>query len=318
MVETYCHSPPTRGRRKSKTQRDKAFIGYLPPELPEDEQPEAEGDAAGEGEEEGEEDAVMSTRLSAVLGNYVEGKVKQWELEMQEVMNIFTNSITRLHRLVKVLLSVDGGTDGNVQRVLYIVSFLFKAMKQSHAHGGVGAELMWKLFKDIMCNLQALNEIRIQPPPEYTKDQKPGEPNDEDMEEKKQEYVSQYLMKLFSFSPNSHSITEMIPSGEPEDLALAVGGVPSPAPLAHIPSPSPSFLSSDALLIRRFEEAITDTLSAELRYGIFASNRLQENKQIIKVAIGKQIKEEHDAVEAFSVQVRILLYDLSLIHCTAV
>lgn len=282
--------------------------GYNPPEFPED---TADDEGADVEREDESEDTLLSERLSAALGNYVEGKVKKWEQEAKGVMTILTNSINRLRRLVKILLSLDGGTNVNVQRVLYIVSILFKAMKLSHSYGGMGTELIWKLFKDIVGHLQGQNEIRIPLPAEFdkpkgesSKGNEAEKQKTEEDEERKKEYVSQYLMRLFSFPPNPSSITDMIPNGSDESLVAP----PSPVTTPRAPVPTPSFLSSDALLIRRFEEAITETLSAELRYGVMASNRLQENKHDVKVAIGKQIKEEQESFEMFSAMVNPIPY----------
>ena len=339
MVETYCGtgggsaSPTRRGSGKSVPLR--VSSDYNLPEVVEDfaveeEKEERGGVGGGGGGEEDDEDTIgwMSSRLSAALGNYVRGKVVQWEGVMKEVMKIFSRSISRLRRLVRTLLSLDGGTDSNVQRVLYIVSFLFKAMKHSHTCGGIGVELMWSLFKDIVGNLQDLNEIRIPLPSDKKKTPMDNNTNREEGEkevegeeehERRREYVSQYLMKLFSFPPNPNSITEMIPNGGAEQMMGGGLTTSSTQPSHHhhyhpqqtsVPSPSPSFLSSDALLIRRFEEAITATLRAEVRYGVSASNRLQENKHDIKIAIGHQLKEELEALELFAALVTfpILLF----------
>lgn len=319
MVETYCASPSTKpllGKKGKKHSRTLSSGYNMPEFLDETEEDERENEE-GEGDEE--ENTIMSSRLSAALGIYVEGKVKQWEQEAKEVTKTITNSINRLRRLIRILLSLDGGTDCNVQRVLYIVSFLFKAMKLSHSFGGMATEALWKLFKDIVGYLQDLNEIRIQLPAEMEKSlktsssknensgkEKGGEEKaiiDEEEQERKKEYVSQYLMKLFSFPPNPNSITDMIPS--------VLDSTPPPSSPSALPrAPIPSFLSSDALLIRRFEEAITDTLSAELRYGVTVSNRLQENKHLVKAAIGKQIKDEFEAFEGFSAMVHNFLFVL--------
>jgi hypothetical protein len=48
-------------------------------------------------------------------------------------------------------LTEDKGGEDSVDRVLYALSFLYKAMQRSYESGGMGTELMADLFKGL-CN----------------------------------------------------------------------------------------------------------------------------------------------------------------------
>ncbi len=122
--------------------------------------------------EESQPSHFLSKQLTQTLGAYVEGKYKQWDVELKDVHQTFSKSIQRLSALVQRFVkkykkannsvnkkSVKGSAsnsnrqleqqdkDACVDRVLYIVSFLCKAMKRSYSTGGMGTEMMWDIFK---------------------------------------------------------------------------------------------------------------------------------------------------------------------------
>jgi hypothetical protein len=88
----------------------------------------------------------MAPRLREGLSVYLQGKIKQWNAEMSSVEKIFQKNIDRLRQIVRRLVVVEE----NMSKVMYVLSFLFRAMKRSVETQGIGADLIFTVFKEIL------------------------------------------------------------------------------------------------------------------------------------------------------------------------
>ena len=91
-------------------------------------------------------DQILYPHVKEGLSNYLQGKIKQWNSEMNSVDKVFQKNIDRLRQIVNRLLKMDN----EINRLLYIISFLYRAMKRSYEHQGIGAELILNIFKEIL------------------------------------------------------------------------------------------------------------------------------------------------------------------------
>ena len=126
---------------------------------------------------------IIGTKLSNTLGNYIKGKVKQWNSELTEVNSIYQDNIRRLRNLVNKIWRE--GTLNHLKTILFILSFLYKAMKRSYETSGIGTELIFSLFKDIVSLVREAMDL----PPETKNLQGDN--------------LAEYLMMLFKF-PQGH------------------------------------------------------------------------------------------------------------------
>jgi len=88
----------------------------------------------------------IAPRLREGLSIYLQGKIKQWNAEMSSVEKVFQKNIDRLRQIVRRLVTVEE----NMAKVMYILSFLFRAMKRSVETQGVGANHIFTVFKEIL------------------------------------------------------------------------------------------------------------------------------------------------------------------------
>lgn len=94
---------------------------------------------------------LANSRLGESLSHYLQGKIRQWNAEMSSVDKVFQKNIERLRQVVRRLLNMDG----SINRIMYIISFLYKAMKRSYEHQGIGAELILTVFKEILLSCRS-------------------------------------------------------------------------------------------------------------------------------------------------------------------
>ena len=110
-------------------------------------------------------------RVKEGLSNYLQGKIKQWNSEMNSVDKVFQKNIDRLRQLVQRLLkmihnhssgvasfssSASYNKEKEINRLMYIISFLYRAMKRSYEHQGIGAELILNVFKEILISCRPM------------------------------------------------------------------------------------------------------------------------------------------------------------------
>ena len=88
-------------------------------------------------------------KVKETLAQYLQGKIKHWNGEMNSVDRIFQSNIDRLRNLQRKII-VDQNSPLSTSRILYIVSYLYSAMKRSYERQGIGAELLLSIFKEIL------------------------------------------------------------------------------------------------------------------------------------------------------------------------
>lgn len=99
--------------------------------------------------------SAKNTVNSDALAAYLQNKIKQWNGEMSSVDVVFQKNVERLRQIVHKLITKEklapsAGTSVEVNRLMYIVSFLYRAVKRSYEHQGIGAELILTIFKEIL------------------------------------------------------------------------------------------------------------------------------------------------------------------------
>jgi hypothetical protein len=145
------------------------------------------------------------------------------------------------------------------------------------------------------------------------------------MRKYEEEYLSRYVMFLFStpLSSSNSSSSASSPSSSPNispatarlsrvtPVALQspftpVSSTPPPIltpPPPYIPPTFPTGLRSQ-LLINRIEKAIRATMQEEIRYGVGVSNRFEAYKRYVRIGIEQRVKSEQAALMAFQDHVR--------------
>eukprot|EP01113_Clastostelium_recurvatum_P032618 TRINITY_DN4216_c0_g1_i3.p1 TRINITY_DN4216_c0_g1~~TRINITY_DN4216_c0_g1_i3.p1 ORF type:complete len:2476 (+),score=625.81 TRINITY_DN4216_c0_g1_i3:3-7430(+) len=97
----------------------------------------------------------------SALTKYMQEKMQGWTVELSRAENIFSSNLRRLRELFEssLLVSVDT-TSG---RIMYILGFLYHAMKRSYDSKGMGAEVILALFKSILGACQPKLLVRWHP-----------------------------------------------------------------------------------------------------------------------------------------------------------
>lgn len=94
-------------------------------------------------------------RIKDAVSMFIKAKQNQQTAESQQLSSFLQKNLTKLQRIIDQLL--ENASESNLNRVLFVTSFLYKTMESSHQQSGVGSDQMFAIFRYILPKIKPEN-----------------------------------------------------------------------------------------------------------------------------------------------------------------
>jgi hypothetical protein len=206
------------------------------------------------------------------MSAFLQEKSKLWNQEMASAQQTYQRNIKRLTQIVNRLIVLES----EANRLLYVLNFLYKAMRRSYEQQGVGTELILGCFREVLvsCRFRLPLPVDTQP---Y---------NDEQLGKIHHIYFN-LLLNLLAVPENPFILFDILTLFH--------------LPLVNYVMTQLSFPSTgDTLaLSHRFEEAVLRVINEEAAHRNLVYLRIEKDRQILTNEIKKSVQADQTAHSRF-------------------